>query len=1375
MLNGGHGEQPTPPSDEGDSSVASPTTKKREKSRRSMVVVKSKSKVKTNGSIKSPASQVPQKQARPPLSLISPISSTPLLSSPAMNQLHLEDTSPSVSLAEHNLHKVLLKQSKDTCLSNYIPPTAMAKANLQTRDNDLFLLMDKVQEFLKSKRQVMLILGDSGAGKSTFNKYLELELLGSYKSGDPFPLFINLPTIRNPEDDLIGKQLKAYGFHKTQILELKEHCQFILICDGYDESQLTTNLHTSNLFNRPGQWNVKMLISCRTQYLGHDYLGRFVPQGGNHYNRRTPDLFYEATIAPFSKDQIERYVEQYVPLEPRTWTTHDYMDKLTTIPNLLDLVKNPFLLTLALEALPEVTEGHKDLSAVFVTRVQLYDIFVVHWLDVNKRRLERSSLAAHERATLEQLLEADFVSMGIEFSMKLASAVFEKQDGNPVVQYVHLRDKESWQEEFFGPDPVIRMLRESSPLTRTGSQFRFLHRSIQEYFFSRIFFNPSTRCDNDEFSRQPIPSATDIQSLDVDSPFFKRSLLSEPAVIQFLCERVQKHASYKSQLLAIIQRSKTDAAAAIAATNAITILVRAGVTFNGANLRGVRIPGADLSGGQFDSAQFQGADLVGVNFARSWLRHVDLSNARLADVRFGELPYLERFAQVLTCVFSPDGTHLAVGLDSGVIDTYDIATWTINRSLYTHGHQLRALDIAFSPNGHQLVSGIGDNMLQLWDIHSSESLSLDGHTGSVTRIAFSPCGQRIASASSDSTVRLWDSKTCETVLVLVRHVKGVNGLAYSPDGKQLASGGEDGTIRFWDPATGKPGAVCECPYGAVRCLAYSPDGRTIATGHDEGEVQLWDCITRGFTLVLRGHTRGQSVTSVTFSPNSQWIASSCSDSTIRLWDASVGTCVSVLTGHRDAVRTVSFSPDGLHVASGGDDGKVRLWEVNASGSSFEQDRHNGAVFKVSYSPDGKWVSTGSKDMSIRRWDSLTGAPESAKLTQRGLIDAVEFSPDGCRIATAGYDNVIRSWSCLTGVNEAVWRGHQNTLLCLAYSPCGRWIASSSMDQTARIWNADGTGEGRTLADPSHGGFYCLAFSPCGSRLAVGSMSESMSITDTQSGLCLRTLQLSGLMVSALAYSPSGEQIAIGTWNSTIYIWDLAFGRPEIRLRFGHSTTVSCVAYSPCGEWIVSGGDDKTVRLWRRQAGSEERWELTNTVSGFFGGIHSVAWRPTGPLEFVTGCEDHSVRVWRVMSSPDEKDVHVAMLWGSNIGQLVVSGVIFEGASGLTNVNIQLLMQRGAKIDGLLTEESESNTEDKIRLSLKDNWRLSSLDGGGLSSDGLLSEREEDWDLEAAIAMSMEDQQREASIRYGANDGDDGVDEDYARDLEAAIRLSMKEW
>ncbi|KAG0039353.1 hypothetical protein BGZ89_007924, partial [Linnemannia elongata] len=57
---------------------------------------------------------------------------------------------------EHGLHKFRLQRLEDDKLSVYIPP--MAKANLQSRDDELFPLMEKVQEFLASDRQVMLIL-----------------------------------------------------------------------------------------------------------------------------------------------------------------------------------------------------------------------------------------------------------------------------------------------------------------------------------------------------------------------------------------------------------------------------------------------------------------------------------------------------------------------------------------------------------------------------------------------------------------------------------------------------------------------------------------------------------------------------------------------------------------------------------------------------------------------------------------------------------------------------------------------------------------------------------------------------------------------------------------------------------------------------------------------------------------------------------------------------------------------------------------------------------------------------------------------------------------------------------------------------------------
>ncbi|KAG0055270.1 hypothetical protein BGZ89_002404, partial [Linnemannia elongata] len=410
------------------------------------------------------SSNAPRAQHRYPLRTRLPIPESSLILAKVQN----------IPYMEYELYKLRMQRLSDAKLSIYISP--MAKANLQAQDNEVFPLMEKTQEFLTSDRQVMLILGDSGAGKSTFNKHLEHRLWTEYKRSGPIPLFINLPALERPTKDLMGEQLKEYNFSEEQILELKQHRQFIVICDGYDESQLTVNIHNSNNFNNPGQWNVKLVISCRSQYLGQDYRDRFVPHGGGHYNHPDIDLFQEAVIAPFSTEQIKDYVEQYVPLEPRTWRTEDYMDKLTTIPNLMDLVKNPFLLSLALEALPGVIKGKQDLSTIRITRAQLFDTFVEHWSNVNKRRLQSSALTMEDRAVLDDLLDAGFISTSIDYSKRLAWAIFENQDGNPIVQYVHYKDKNTWRAQFFGKDPEARLLRDSSPLARAGNLHRFLHR-----------------------------------------------------------------------------------------------------------------------------------------------------------------------------------------------------------------------------------------------------------------------------------------------------------------------------------------------------------------------------------------------------------------------------------------------------------------------------------------------------------------------------------------------------------------------------------------------------------------------------------------------------------------------------------------------------------------------------------------------------------------------------------------------------------------------------------------------------------------------------------------------------------------------------------
>jgi hypothetical protein len=241
---------------------------------------------------------------------------------------------------EGNIRLMRRQRTKERGDAIHIPP--QARPSLQSHDDARFPLMERVQEFLESDQKVFLLLGDSGAGKSTFSRELEFHL--SYKKSGRIPLHINLPAIDKPEHDMIAKQLRRSEFSEAQIREMKHYRKFILICDGYDESQQTHNLYMSNRLNQPGEWNAQMVISCRSEYLGTDYRERFQPGDRNHAS--DPSLFQEAVVAPFSIAQVQAYIHQYVTLHQPLWQIEDYKQALELIPTLKDLVTNPFLMTL---------------------------------------------------------------------------------------------------------------------------------------------------------------------------------------------------------------------------------------------------------------------------------------------------------------------------------------------------------------------------------------------------------------------------------------------------------------------------------------------------------------------------------------------------------------------------------------------------------------------------------------------------------------------------------------------------------------------------------------------------------------------------------------------------------------------------------------------------------------------------------------------------------------------------------------------------------------------------------------------------------------------------------------------------------------------
>ncbi|OAQ25993.1 hypothetical protein K457DRAFT_723034 [Linnemannia elongata AG-77] len=141
---------------------------------------------------------------------------------------------------------------------------------------------------------------------------------------------------------------------------------------------------------------------------------------------------------------------------------------------------------------------------------------------------------------LDQLLKVRFISMALTMSpgwpRRSLSSRMEPWWCNKLTSRIRSHRESSSLVATLGP----RRRRESSPLTRTGTQFRFLHRSMLEYSLSCAVLDPSGHDVDDEFCPQPGLDLYFAQLLATDGPLLKRYLLIEPSVTQFLCELKNK-------------------------------------------------------------------------------------------------------------------------------------------------------------------------------------------------------------------------------------------------------------------------------------------------------------------------------------------------------------------------------------------------------------------------------------------------------------------------------------------------------------------------------------------------------------------------------------------------------------------------------------------------------------------------------------------------------------------------------------------------------------------------------------------------------------------------------------------------------------------
>jgi len=165
-------------------------------------------------------------------------------------------------------------------------------------------------------------------------------------------------------------------------------------------------------------------------------------------------------------------------------------------------------------------------------------------------------------------------------------------------------------------------------------------------------------------------------------------------------------------------------------------------------------------------------------------------------VEIGQLP-LATLGQVYSLAYRQDGNMVAVG----AYNTIFLVDPKNQKILSTFRHrdemwpELWILCVGFNPDGTILASGSGDNVVNLWDVSSSERIEQLKHNGDVHFLSFTSDGSQIVYGGWAGIIRVYDMLTKETIAW--QDIYAISSGALSPDGNTLAVAGSNGMISLW--------------------------------------------------------------------------------------------------------------------------------------------------------------------------------------------------------------------------------------------------------------------------------------------------------------------------------------------------------------------------------------------------------------------------------------------------------------------------------------------------------------------------------------------------------------------------------------------------
>ena len=380
-------------------------------------------------------------------------------------------------------------------------------------------------------------------------------------------------------------------------------------------------------------------------------------------------------------------------------------------------------------------------------------------------------------------------------------------------------------------------------------------------------------------------------------------------------------------------------------------------------------------------------------------------------------------------------------------------------------------------------------------------------------------------------------------------------------------------------------------------LAYWKD--IVAVGLSSGEIMVLDVVTGSRKSVLSEHK--DSVKSLSFSSDGTLLVSGGRDKAIKLWDIQTGGVMKTFNStHR--VSAVSISPDAVTIASGSQDNEIHLWDIR-TGNGHRIAKiapESRPVTSVDFLPTvpGRLISLSASGF-VQQWD-INGSRIGPRLSGHN----VAFSSDGRHFVLCDKEApTVRDFG--SGKTTAILRSPGRNFSCCCFSPNGEFVAAAS-ESTVFVWSIAGIHSTPRLIG---------SFIPLGTTSKITSLLYSSSLISAHSDKKIIFCQVDGdsqdstatNVKSTLPVAPDDvtcidlqakENFAITVdFSGAVKLWDLSTGLPKTLLEASLPESCARSARLLNGKLIIcsrSSGGNWEISTW--DVGTGECLQRT-TLSG----------------------------------------------------------------------------------------------------------------------------------------------------------------------------------